>query len=63
MYIDDKKFLQKELGTLIQTIMIYNDDRGMEFGIEKCARLIMKSGKREIVERIELQNHKNITSL
>ena len=28
----------------------------MEFGIEKCAMLVMKSGKREITERTELPN-------
>ena len=28
----------------------------MEFGIEKCAVLIMKSGKRQTTEGIELQN-------
>ena len=30
----------------------------MEFGIEKCAMPIMKSGKRETMERIELPNQK-----
>ena len=44
----------KELKTLIQTIRIYSQDTGMEFDIEKCAMLIVKSGKRQIMERIEL---------
>ena len=35
---------------------IYNDDIGMEFGIEKCAMPIMKSGKQQMTEGIELQN-------
>ena len=47
---------EKELDTLIQTIKIYHQDIGMEFGIEKCARIIMKSGKRETVEAVELPN-------
>ena len=29
---------KKELETLIQTVIIYSQDIGMEFGIEKCAR-------------------------
>ena len=41
---------EKELKTLIQTIRIYNQDIGMKFGIEKCAMLIMKSGKIEKME-------------
>ena len=40
MYMDDiKKFAknEKELETLVQTIRIYSQDIGMEFGIEKWA--------------------------
>ena len=39
MYMDDIK-----LETLIQTMRIYSQDIGMEFGIEKCAVLVVKSG-------------------
>ena len=63
MYVDDIKLLtknEKELKTLIQTITIYSQDLGMEFGIEKCAMLIMRSGKREITEGIKLLNQKRI---
>ena len=47
MYKDIKHFPQneKELETLIQAVRIYSDDIWMEFCIEKCAMLIMKSGK------------------
>ena len=48
MYMDDSKLLaknEKELETLIHTVRIYIQDIGMEFGIEKCAMLIMKRGK------------------
>ena len=54
MYMDDiKRFAkkEKELETLIQTVRIYRQDIGMEFGKEKYA---MKSRKRQITERIEL---------
>ena len=35
----------------------------MEIGIEKCAKLMIKSGKAETIERIELQNWENIRLL
>ena len=40
-----KKKKKKELETLIHTIRIYSKDIGMEFTIEKCAMLVMKSEK------------------
>ena len=59
MYMDDFKLFsknKKELETLIQAVTIYSDDIRMEFGLEKCTMLIMKSGKRQMTEGIELQN-------
>ena len=35
----------------------------MEFGIEKCALLVMKSGKRHITDGIELPNQDKIRTL
>ena len=35
--------------------MIYSEDIGTEFGMEKCAMLIKKSRKRQMTEGIELQ--------
>ena len=35
----------------------------MEFGIEKCAMLIMKSGKRHLTDRMELPNQDKIRTL
>ena len=66
MYMDDIKVCEKnekELETLMQTIRTYSQDTGMEFGIEKCAILIMISAKRETVEGIELQNSERIRTL
>ena len=66
MYMDDIKIFakkQKELETLIQTIRIYTQDIGMEFGIEKCAMLVMKNGKKEITEGIELPSQEKIRTL
>ena len=48
IYMDDIRLFaknEKELETLIHVVRIYSQDTGMEFGIEKCAMLIMKSGK------------------
>ena len=39
-----------------KTVKIYLQDRGMEFGIEKCAMLVMESGKRHMTEGVELLN-------
>ena len=49
MYMDGIKLFtknEKELETLINGVKIYSQDIEMEFGIEKCAMLVMKSGKR-----------------
>ena len=64
MYMDDiKLFAKNELETLIHTIRIYSQDIGMEFGIEKCALLVMKSGKRHLTDGIELPNQDKIRTL
>ena len=42
---------------------MYNEDIGMEFNIEICTILIEKSGKRQMTERIELQNKEKIRTL
>ena len=52
MYMDDIKLFaknEKELETLIQIIRICSQDIKIEFGIEKCAMLIMRGGKRQIM--------------
>ena len=48
---------------IIHAVRIYNQDIRMEFGIEKCAMLVMKSGKRHITEGMELPNHDKIRTL
>ena len=57
MYMDDIEVFaktQKELETLVQTTGIFSEDIRMKFDIEKCAMLMMKNGKRQISEGIEL---------
>ena len=47
----------------MHTVRIYSRDRGMQFGIEKCLMLVMKSGKRQLTEGIELPNKDKIKTL
>ena len=54
---------EKELETLIHAVRIYSQDIGMEFGIEKCAMLVMKSDKRHMTDGMELPNHDKIRTL
>ena len=54
---------EKELETLIHTVWIYSEAIGMEFGIEKCAILVMKSGKRILTDGKELPNQNKIRTL
>ena len=49
--------------TVIHTVRIYNQNISMEFGREKCAMLVMKSGKRHITEGVELPNQVIIRTL
>ena len=66
MYMDDIKLFaknEKELETLIHTVWIYSQNIGMEFGIEKCALLVMKSGKRHLTDGIEVPNQDKIRTL
>ena len=48
MYMDSIKLFaknEKELETLIHVVKIYSQEIGMDFNTEKCAMLVMKSGK------------------
>ena len=42
---------------------IYSRDIEMEFGLEKCAMLRIRGGKRQITEGIELTNQERIRTL
>ena len=55
--------MKNNLKNLAQTIIIYNQDRGMEFGIEKFAMLLIQEEKRETTERIELSDQEYIKTL
>lgn len=48
MFMDDLKLYQKnvkKINSLLQTVCVFSSDIDMDFGIEKCAVMIMKRGK------------------
>ena len=66
LFMDDLKLYnrnEKGLGTLVQTIRVFSEDIGMEFGIEKCAMLVIEKGKTVKSVGIELPDGKVIKSL
>ena len=66
LFIDNLKLysrIEKGLDSLVQTVRVLSEDIGMEFGIEKCAMLLMEKG--QIVKSVgmELSDDKVIKSL
>ena len=64
--MDDLKLYsrsEKGLDSLVQTVCVFSEDIGMEFGIEKCPRLVMEKGKIVKSVGIELPDGKVIKSL
>ena len=60
------KYLQeneKELETLIHTVKIYSRYIGIELGVKKCIMLVMKSGKQQLTDGMELPNQDKIKML
>ena len=46
--MDDLKLYGKskeDMETLMNTVRVFSDDIGMQFGIDKCAITVMKRGK------------------
>ena len=61
--MDDLKLYamnEKGVDSLIQTVRVFSEDIGMEFGIEKCAVLVMKRGKVVKSEGIKLPDYETI---
>ena len=66
LFMDDPKLYSKferDMGSLIQTVRIFREDIGMQFGVDKCTMLVIK--RREIGnwDGTELPNEKVIKSL
>ena len=65
-FLDDLKLhsqSDKRLDSLVQTVCVFSEDIGMEFGIEKCVMLVMEKGKIVKSVGIELPDGKVIKSL
>ena len=48
LFMDDLKFYsrsKKGLDSFIHALCVFSEDIGMEFGMEKCAMLVMERGK------------------
>lgn len=46
--MDDVKLYgksEREIDYLVKTVRVFSEDTAMEFGISKCASIIMKRGK------------------
>ena len=64
--MDDLKLCipsEKGLDSLLLSVRVFSEDIGMEFGVEKCAMLVMEKGKIVKSVGIELPNGKVIKSL
>ena len=64
--MDDLKLCsqsEKGLDSLVQTVRVFSEDIGKEFGIEKCATLVMEKGKIVKSVGIELPDGKIIKLL
>ena len=56
LFMDDLKLYsrsEKGLDSLVQTVRVFSKDIGMEFGIKKCAMLVME--KRKIVKSVGIE--------
>ena len=54
---------EKRLDSFVETVRVFCENIGMEFGIEKCAMLVMEKGKIVKSVGIELPDGKVIKSL
>ena len=66
LFMDDLKLYsrnEKELDSLVQIMRVFIEDIEMEFGIEKCAMLVIEQGKIVKSVGIELPDGKVIKSL
>ena len=58
--MDDLKLFaksKKEINSLVQTVDIFTEDIGMQFGIKKCGVLILERGKVIRTDGIRLATH------
>ena len=66
LFMDDLRLYgksEKQVDTLLNTVRVFSQDIGMQFGINKCAVLVLKRGKVVRCEGIEMPNNQVIKSL
>lgn len=66
LYMDDLKLFgksKKDLESLMNTVRIYSNDMRMEFGIEKCAVVMLKRGKLSESDDLVIDNYDPIRSI
>ena len=66
LFMDDLKLFaknEKQLESLIHTVRIFSDDIRMEFGLTKCALLVMERGRLERSDGIEMPNGETMKSI
>ena len=59
LFMDDLKLFGKsedQIDSLVQTVFIFSEDIGMEFGLKKCGVVILKKGKLVKFDEIHLPN-------
>ena len=59
LFMDDLKLFGKsedQIDSLVQTVFIFSEDIGMEFGLKKCGVVILKKGKLVKFDGIHLPN-------
>ena len=66
MFMDDIKLYEKNesgLDALVQSVRVVSNDIDMEFGVNKCAMLVIKRGKVIESNGINLPNNETISSI
>ena len=66
LFMDDLKLFGKnenQIDSLVQTVYIFSQDIGMEFGLKKCAVIVMKKGKMVRFDGIQLPNEEVMKSI
>ena len=66
LFMDDLELYRKsdnEIKGLVSTVKVFSQDVGMEFGIKKCAVIIMNTGKVKSTDKIELPSSEKIREI
>ena len=64
--MDDLKLFTKsknQIDSLVQTVYIFSEDIGMQFGIKKCGVLIMERGKVIRIDGIRLPDGQDMKDI